>query len=73
MTVGSNFIRSGSLKHICAAGPGGGMNKFRTKKLRSEARAAQTAANAKQGKARAMLGRSLLKLGFGFYSNLRSS
>lgn len=50
MTVGSNCIRSGSLKHICAAGPGSGMNKFNIKKLRSEGRAAQTVANAKQTK-----------------------
>lgn len=44
MTVGSHCIRSGSLKHICASGLGSGMNKFNIKKLRSEGRAAQTAA-----------------------------
>lgn len=42
----------GVLKHICAAGPGGGMNKFNIKKLRSEGRATQTAANLMLNKAK---------------------
>lgn len=55
------FIQ-GSLKHVCTAGPGSGMNKFNIKKLKSEGRATQTAANL-------MLN---VQPVFGFCSGLRS-
>lgn len=42
----------GVLKHICAAGPGSSMNTFNIKKLISEGRATQTAANLMLNKAK---------------------
>lgn len=52
MTIGSTCVLLGAMKHICAAGPGSGMNKFNIKKLRSEGRATQTAANLMLNKAK---------------------
>lgn len=61
------------LKHIGAAGPGSGMNTFNIKKLRSEGRATQTAANLMLNKAKGgkKVCRSLPKPVFGCGGGVR--